>query len=338
MGVYLVDILSKANIYNITVTSRSQHNEKVPNARYIKGNARDEKFLKEICKDKWDVIVDFMNYDLLEFQNNMKILLKATQHYIFLSSSRVYANSVDRLTEKSNRLLDVSKDEEFLKTQRYALRKARQEDLIKDSEYDNWTIVRPYITYSDERLQLGIYEKEEWLYRLMNDKSLIIRKDILEKETTLTYGYDVAYGIYKLLENKKSKMETVHIVSNETIKWKEILKIYVDIIRNSLNKDVRIYTSNHIEQIEELFEGGYNTKYDRLYDRRFDNSKAELLCGQIEYLPVRTGIERCLNNFIKKIDNQKSFKNINLEYESCMDKLTEKENIIKLSDVEELKI
>ena len=65
------------------------------------------------------------------------------------------------------RLLDVSHDSIYLKTDEYALAKARQEDILRKSGKNNWTIIRPYITYSESRLQLGVLEKEAWLYRAL---------------------------------------------------------------------------------------------------------------------------------------------------------------------------
>ena len=94
-------------------------------------------------------------------------------------------------------------DEEYLKTDEYALSKARQEKILEESGYLNWTIIRPYITYSKERLQLGIYEKEDWLYRVLNGKTIIFSKDIEKYKTTLTYGYDVANIIADLIFEKK---------------------------------------------------------------------------------------------------------------------------------------
>ena len=41
-----------------------------------------------------------------------------------------------------------------------ALQKAREENLLLKSDSRNWTIIRPYITYYDERLQLGVFEKK----------------------------------------------------------------------------------------------------------------------------------------------------------------------------------
>lgn len=82
-------------------------------------------------------------------------------------------NSEKTLNEYSPRLLNVSQDKQYLATDEYALCKAGQENILKSHTKINHTIIRPYITFSEIRLQLGVYEKESWLYRAMQKKSII---------------------------------------------------------------------------------------------------------------------------------------------------------------------
>ena len=325
MGNFLVEILSSSNEWNVFVTSRSNRKTNLKNVYYVKGNAKELDFMKEICNKKYDAIIDFMNYGLDEFEANYELLLNSTEHYIFLSSCRVY-NDDKIITENTSRLLDVTCDQEFLKTQRYALRKAREENILKNCNKNNWTIVRPYITYSPIRLQLGVYEKEEWLYRILNNKNLVIRKEILDKYTTLTYGYDVAQGISNILNNNELYKNAIQIVTNEFITWRDVLNVYLDEIENLLNIRPIIYEKSDLSEIEELFEGGYNTKYDRLWNRKFDNKKANEFCGIIEYKKVEEGLRYCLKEFIKnwKQYGNEMFGNINEEYENKMDYLCAK--------------
>ena len=118
--------------------------------RYLRGNAKDLSFIKSVTEQNdYDAIVDFMSYRTAEFKERYKMMLSHTGQYIFISSARVFAESKDKLREDSPRLLDVCKDEEYIKSDEYALAKAREEDLLKQSGKKNWTIVRPSITYND---------------------------------------------------------------------------------------------------------------------------------------------------------------------------------------------
>ena len=132
MGVYLVDFLASNRENQIVVTSRSSHESKKENVRFVQGNARENAFVEELLKDNYDVVVDFMNYNIDDFASRYVKMLAFTGQYIWFSSSRVYAYSESPLTEKSPRLLETTKDHDFLSTNRYALRKARQEEMLKN--------------------------------------------------------------------------------------------------------------------------------------------------------------------------------------------------------------
>ena len=321
MGVYLVDILSKTGLYEIDVTSRSNRESTHPYLKYIKGNARDNDFMRSLLSEHYDVIIDFMNYNLDEFADRCNFLLSSCGQYVWFSSSRVYAYSETPITESSPRLLEVSQDKDFLATNRYALRKARQEDLITKSGFNNYTIIRPYITYSNERLQLGIYEKEQWLYRILKGRDLVINKNIIDKQTTLTYGYDVSLAISKLVDNQNAFGKVVQIASSENMTWREILKLYLDILKEKKNLTPRIYMSDHMQAIDELYEGGYNTIDDRVFNRHFDSSYLNKMAnlGGAFYKEMRRGLIDCLSDFL---DNNRNFLKIDWQFEAYQDILT----------------
>lgn len=322
MGVYLVDILSKTGLYDIDVTSRSSRESHLPHVSYLKGNARDNEFMRSLITKKYDVIIDFMNYNLDEFAGRCTTLLESCGQYVWFSSSRVYANSEQPITEESPRLLEISDDKDFLATNRYALRKARQEDLITKSGYGNYTIIRPYITYSNERLQLGIYEKEQWLYRILKGRNLVINKDIIDKQTTLTYGYDVSFAISKLIDNDRALGKVVQIASSENMTWREILKLYLDILKVKKNLTPKIFLSNKMKAIDELYEGGYNTIYDRVYNRHFNSELIGRLTGNFwgaDYKDMRSGLCECLTDFL---ENNRPFLKIDWQFEAYQDFLT----------------
>lgn len=321
MGTYLVEIMKKSiGGGKIFVTSRSSHISS-DNVVYIKGNARDNVFLDNLLCKRFDAIVDFMNYNYDEMASRVIKLLSSTDHYIFFSSCRVYADSNMPLTEESPRLLETTKDMAFLSTNRYALRKARQEELIVHSGFHNYTIIRPYITYSDSRLQLGIYEKEQWLYRILKGRDLVINKNILYKRTSLTYGMDVAKVVSKCISNPSAMDKVIQIASSENKTWYEILKLYLSVIKEKQGITPQIYVCDKMKAIDEIYEGGYNTIYDRVYNRSFESKQAEKIIGmQIQYVGMREGLHACISNFLEK--NQ-SFLKIDWKYEAYQDYLLE---------------
>lgn len=109
MGAHLAQVLADRGDW-VHITSRRKFDAK-PNICYIQGNAHDLEFISNLLDScKYDCVVDFMVYDTLEFLDRVHLLLSKSTHYVFLSSSRVYASKSEPLREDSPRLLDISKD------------------------------------------------------------------------------------------------------------------------------------------------------------------------------------------------------------------------------------
>ena len=295
MGSYLGQILSDKGIDTYITTRRQRTNKK--HISYIVGNAHESSFLDKILSERWDVIVDFMVYTTIEFKERANKLLDATEHYFYLSSSRVYADAKGLITENSPRLLDVSDDKEYLQTDEYALTKARQENILHQSSSKNWTIIRPYITYGTERLQLGVLEKDDWLYRALNGLTIAFSKDIAERTTTLTSGYDVARAMVELMGKETAKGEAFHITTNQSIQWSRVLEIYSDILERQLGKRPKTKLLN-LERFVKVQGGKYQINYDRLYNRTFDNRKIAQYIDITTFKTPEEGLTEALKQFL----------------------------------------
>ena len=317
MGVYLVQLLAQQG-HEVIVTSRRQRESGLENLKYIQGDAHDNLFLKDILSQKFDAIVDFMVYHTEEFAARYRMFLDVTEQYIFFSSSRVYADSKSPITESSPRLLDVCKDKEYLATDEYALTKARQEDMLMQSGKQNWTIIRPYITYSNARLQLGVLEKEYWLQRALRGGTIVFGKDIATRRTTLTYGEDVSRVVSMLIGNDKAFGKAVHITGQDTMLWSEVLELYLDVIECKIGKRPNVLMTENSDGIKDVLCNQYQIDCDRLYNRVFDNSFVNDLCGgNASYTPMRDGLTRCVEEFL---NSQKVFLWNNPKLEAWMDR------------------
>lgn len=330
MGKHLVKILSDMG-YAIFVTSRSDHKSN-GNVKYIKGNAKDNVFLNKTLKlYYWDAIVDFMSYNTNEFKNRVDVLLSVTKQYIFISSARVYADSKIPIIEESPRLLDVSTDKKYLASDEYALSKARQENILMRYAENNWTIVRPSITYNSQRLQLGELEKENWLRRALQNKTIVLSSDIAEKLTTMSTGYDVAKGISVLIGNEKAKGEAFHIVQNKSYHWKEILEIYSEVIEEWIGqapKKLIIDTSVCLN----IYGKRWQVCYGRCFNRQFDNSKISAFLDTENFSDPKEGLKICLNEFLEN----PSFGTIDYRIEAMLDqKAGEKTPLNEISSIKE---
>tara|TARA_R110002167_G_scaffold57808_2_gene163467 strand:- start:3028 stop:4092 length:1065 start_codon:yes stop_codon:yes gene_type:complete len=297
MGKHLVQILvDKGN--KLSVTTRREQPED-GNIEYIQGNAKDSGFLQTLMIRHWDVIVDFMVYTTPVFAQRIPVMLAATNQYIFLSSARVYADSIEPIKEDSARLLDASKDSDFLATDEYCLAKARQENLLAQSSRNNWTVIRPYITYSEQRLQLGVLEKEEWLYRALKGRTIVFSKDIDSKLTTMTYGLDVAYAMASLIGEERAQGEVYHITQSRPVTWEKILDIYQAVLEKHLGTKPKLLLLdlNKFSRCKRKAE--FQIKYDRLFDRSFDSTKIGNFVRVDSFVTLEDGLRRCIEEFLK---------------------------------------
>ena len=298
MGAPLVDILNKKG-YRIYVTTR-QKRISSENITYKIGNAHEIDMLNAILyKNTFEAIIDFMSYKTEEFRERVHILLQHTKQYIFLSSARVFANNDRVITESSPRLLETSMDDAFLSSDAYALAKARSEDILRKFRGGNWTIIRPYITYNDFRLQLVALEKESWLKRALDGFAIPFPNDTSNRMTTLTYGGDVAQAISMLIGNNKALGEDFNITCTEAYTWREILEIYQDVFESKLGRRLNVWEPLNSNAIEVVMNNGYQILYDRMYDRIFDNTKLLDVCHEIHFKSPKEALKECMENFLK---------------------------------------
>lgn len=321
IGEQLVNLLD-ASCNEIYVTSRRRHKD-YGKVHFLYGNAHSMEFLKDVLNnDCWDIVIDFMVYSTSEFHERMEHLLNLAKiQYIFLSSSRVYADTSKLITEQTKRHLDISTDKIFLMSDDYPITKARQEDMLLNSKHTNWTIIRPYITFSESRLQLGVFEKEIWLWRALHGKKIVFSNDMANKYTTLTYANDVAKGILKIIGNEKAYRQIVQMATSQTLLWKDVLQMYLDIIEDKLGFRPEVVYCNSLDVMSFSIMNSYSVKYDRLYDRKFDSSKFLSICeGKFEFSDVNVKLKECLNHFIDCSDDKK-YREIPLSTQAYLDRI-----------------
>ena len=317
MGRPLVEQLSKENI--VHVTSRTAK-VSTRNIKYIQGNAKQIDFLEDLLsKRSWDCIVDFM----VHTESNLKVLLPKilnnTKQYIFISSARVYSQSEIPITEDTPRLLDVRTDKEYLKTNEYALAKAREENLLFNSGKKNFTIIRPSITYNTHRLQLGVLEKENWLYRALQGRGIVFSEDLKDKLTTMTFGDDVSLGIASIIGKESALGEAFHITYPASLTWSEVLDVYLTVLKKHTGKDIPVIMTKKSTNLK--FKSRiYQLIYSRYFNRTFDNRKIAQYTDLSSFTHPQQGLASCLEEFLK---NPK-FGNVAWDLEAVNDKICRK--------------
>ena len=228
-------------------------------------------YLGEFLKDKtYDGMVNFLHYYTPgDYADTHKLLIKKTNHLIFLSSYRVYADMQHPITESAPKLLDVSTDEKFLATEKYALSKAKLEKYLYDEcAGQNWTIVRPVISSSKYRFDLVTYYGQDLLNKINSGATIPLPIDA----KNITAGLDWAGNSGKLIANLLFKNEcfgeAYTVSSAQNLTWGEVADIYSKLLGAKFEwvslEDYRAATNDF---------NLYALLYDRLFDRNIDNTK-----------------------------------------------------------------
>ena len=317
MAVYLIpQLLDKGYaVVGVTLDDVTSNNEKLT---YIKADAKELTFLRKQLEQNYDAIVDFMIYNSVElFKQYYKLFLENTKHYIYLSTYRIYADD-SPLSETSKRLLDVEKPKDFVTEFEYSIYKAEEEDLLNSSSYENYTIVRPAITYSKKRFQLTILEADVVVSRMLRGKTVVLPESAMKKQATMSWAGDVAKMLSSIILNPEAFRQTYNVSTSEHMTWKEVAKIYQEF------GNLKYITVDDETFLDIVAEGATYAKqqllYDRCFDRIVDNSKILSISGmnQEDLMPLKEGLRRELENIT--IDDIRYNTNIN----ERMDKYLEK--------------
>lgn len=245
------------------------------NLRFFREYATLEFLEKHFERNKYDGIVNFLHYKNVEdYKPFHRLLSQNTGHLIFLSSYRVYADLQHPITENAPLLADVIKnDETFLKTEDYALPKIACERFIRnESKTGNWTIVRPVISTSDRRFDLVTLSGHEIPDAAAEGKTLLLPETARNLTASVDWAGNVGKLIANLLFKKDALCHTYTVSSAQNLTWGEVADIYERLLGVKF-----IWTT--VEEYVKTGHGGYGLTYDRLYDRKIDNSEILKVTG-----------------------------------------------------------
>ena len=302
MGCYLVpELLSMG--YTVDGVTLEKPVSDHPDLRYITVDASKNENLFPLLQNEYDGIVDFLCYPDPEktFLPRRDKILENTGHYIFLSSYRVYAGKDAVTTEESPRLLEASTDKRFLALQKdeYSLYKALGEDMMRKAQRKNYSIVRPAVTYSKRRFQLVTLEAPELIRRAWAKKTVLLPKEALSVQGTMSWAGDVAKMLARLLFNPVSFGETYTVATAEHHTWGEIADYYgklIDLHYEAVPKED--YIALFAPQDDDWrFRVRAQLEYDRMFDRVLDNRKILNITGmkQSELMPLFDGLKKELS-------------------------------------------
>lgn len=302
MGSHLVPLLLNKGyaVDGVTLDEAKSDNE---NLRYIKTNANDETVLLELLKNNYDGIIDFLHYDNAEiFQKRSKLFLENAKHYIFLSSYRVYADNDGVINEKSPRLTEsYANDKDLIENDFYGVQKCLCEDILNNSGYKNYTIVRPAVVYAENCLLLVTWKGRTIPYRAKKGGKLLLPIESKDKSAAIIYAGDIARLFAELLFNEKAYGETYTFGSPETITWGEMAKLYEDLcgIKSEWisGEDFAKMSTGSTETIPVGMK--FMLYYDRFFNRCINVDKALKDSGvkAETFISHKEGLKKCLEAY-----------------------------------------
>ncbi len=140
-------------------------------------------------------------------------------------------------------------------------------------------------------------------------------EDIADCVTTLTFVDDVSKAISMLIGNKKALGEAYNITNNESMTWGDILNIYSSLFLQATNNVLKVKYISNSKGLQSIWNTA-QIRFDRLYNRTFDNSKLMFACPTIDFKSINFCISESFNNFIKA----PKWLGINIGYEAWTDK------------------
>ena len=296
MGQYLVPRLLDMG-YSVDAVALDTLPLVHPNLRSSVLDGYDKNAVAEQLKNGYHGIVDFMLYgDDKMFEERIPMFLDNTDHYIFLSTYRTYANEERPIKETSPLLIDVlSPEEQALRPEDYCLYKAREERMLHASGRKNYTIIRPAITYSVGRYQLTTLEAPVLIPRIREGKTVLLPEGAMNVQATMSWAGDIATMIARLLLNPANFGETFTVATAEHHEWQEIAEYYQKLVGMKYalipNEDFLNVWGN----------GGlgnrWQLEYDRMFERIMDNTKILTATGmkQSELMPLYDGLRLVLD-------------------------------------------
>lgn len=245
--------------------------------------------------EEFDVIVDFLSRQREDIERIYPFFAKHCKQYIFISSACIYKRDSQDfpICESSpkpntNWIYNIQKYE----CENKLIELSSQEDSF-------FTIVRPYITYDDERIPLGIapaYFAHRTIIERIKSGKPWFTWDEGSAVTTITHTSDFARAVVSLFLNERAYNEDFHITSGYQCTQKELL----DVLFKKLGAHPNYVNFSTEEISTSLPEYSELLKGDRSLSAIFDNSKVlEAIPGFEFKMSIDKGLDRVLSYWMK---------------------------------------
>jgi nucleoside-diphosphate-sugar epimerase len=286
------------NGYEVTIMNRGRRKTHIPSSVSVV-NCDFYNFPEIVANfqgRRYDVIIDFLSRQKKDIERLYPFFANHCHQYIFISSSCVYTRGINDfpIIESSPK----PNTEWNYNVEKYECEKK----LIELAGLNNtiYTIIRPYITYDDERIPLGITPAYHYnrtiIERIKSGKPWFIW-DEGRTITTLTHASDFARAVVGLFLNERAYNEDFHITSDFSCTQKEL----VDLIMLKLGKEPNYANFDTSEIISVLPEYKGLLLGDRSLNAIFDNSKIKAAIPDFSFsVNIEEGLDRVISYWSNK--------------------------------------
>lgn len=278
--------------YSITIFNRGKELVHLPDGvKVIIGDFFNVASLKKVSNENFDVVVDFLSRKPSDIERVYPFFMNKCKQYIFISSACVYRRCKEDfpITEDS---IKPNNDWSY-NTEKYLCEKLLENYSSIATSY--YTIIRPYITYDEKRVPLGLTPSYAFhrtiIERFKKNKPWFVWNggDIY---STVTYSSDFAVGVVGLFLNEKSKYEDFHIVSDFCYTQNEL----IEILKEKLHSSSKIVDFSVCEL--SLFFPNFKSMLvgDRALDAIFNNSKIKNAVPNLNFATsINDGLEKVIS-------------------------------------------
>ena len=234
----------------------------------------------------FDAVIDFVCYNEQQARQAVSYFADRTQHYVFISTTAVYARDIARtpLTENAP-IMQSGWD--------YALAKAEAERVFIEAAGQGFPVsmLRPGHTY-DTTIPEAVGDGN-WTnpWRLLNGKPIVVHGDGTTL-WTVTHSIDFANALVAFLKSGHPPGETFHITADETYTWREITAALCREIGVGAPK-ICYRTTEEIDKIAPRY--GNGIKWHKMWCDIYDNRKFKAACPAWRAIvPLEDGIRQAV--------------------------------------------
>lgn len=273
--------------YETYTISRGRNNDRLPKECIIlKGDIKQIEDIQKLIKNLYfDVIFDGLVFRLPNLKNSIKMYANKCKHYIFVSTTGVYARKEKNVFLKEDSELGRIEWE-------YNKGKIECEEFLnknKDELTFKYTIVRPSVTYGDRRIPYTIVDRnKQWslIERIINDKPIVTGPNV---RCSICHLEDFSSAVVSLFMNKQAFGESFHVAGKDVVYWDDIIH---ELEKKCKHKAKIIHID--IELMKIYFPELYlEMKYNKSDDLLLSNEKIEtVINGFKSKISINEGIDR----------------------------------------------